>query len=369
MEFLCYNNEEHKSFMVKINKLKVLYKRYEGVLIPLALFFGFATDVLTFRLIQFTTSMVFLLCHFIFAGLNIAVINYFKDKKPESKITSYWNLFAPLFVQFSFGNLFSGFLIFYSKSGSFFASWPFLLVVVALLIGNEIARRYDVGPAIQIGAYFFALFSYFNLAFPYIFKRLDLIVFFASGFLSLVVISFFIHHLSNYSKTVKEELKTLKWVVSGVFLIVNFLYFSNLIPPIPLTLKDVGLYHEIERINDNYRVVTEESGIFNFGREIRNIRSDVDRLYFYSAIYAPPEMNLKVVHRWEKRTDNGWEVRARIPFNIYGGRDIGYRWYSYYSVEPGLWRVAVETERGQIVGRSRFEVRRSNEGERVIRDI
>ena len=357
--------------MLKINRLKVLYKRYEGVLIPLALFFGFATDILTFRLIEFTTSMVFLLCHILFAGLNIAVINYFKDKKPQNKYTSFWNLFAPLFVQFSFGNLFSGFLIFYSKSGSFFASWPFLLVVIGLLVGNEVARRYDVGPAIQIGAYFFALFSYFNLAFPYIFKRLDLIIFFASGFLSLAVISFFIHHLANYAETVRKELKALKWTVIGIFLAMNFLYFSNLIPPIPLTLKDVGVYHNIERVNDNYRVITEDpQQFFSIGREVRHIRGEASRLYFYSAVYAPSGMNLSVVHRWEKRNDEkGWETRARIPFNIQGGRDIGYRWYSYYNTDPGVWRVTTETERGQIIGRKRFEIKTSINGNRVVKEI
>ena len=357
--------------MSKLKRLKVLYKRYEGVLIPLALFFGFATDVLTFRLIEFTTSMVFLLCHLIFAGLNIVVINYFKDKRPESKFTSYWNLFAPLFVQFSFGNLFSGFLIFYSQSGSFFASWPFLLVVIGLLAGNEIARRYDVGPSIQIGAYFFALFSYLNLALPYISKRLGWGIFFISGILSLLIIVSFIYYLSKYSKTVKKEMKTLKRVVGGVFIIMNLLYFQNLIPPIPLTLKDIGVYHSIERINDNYRVITEEpGGFFGVGREVRHISSERDRIYLYSAINAPSGMNLNLVHEWQKRTDQrGWETRARIPFNIQGGRDIGFRWFSYYNVDPGLWRVTIQTEGGQVIGRKNFKIKRSENGNRILNTI
>lgn len=360
--------------MVSLNRLKILYKRYEGYLIPLALFFGFATDVLTFRLIEFTTSMLFLLGHLLFAGLNIVVINYFKDKKPENRFTSYWNLFAPLFVQFSFGNLFSGFLIFYSQSGSFFASWPFLLVVIALLIGNEVSRRYDVGPEIQLGAYFFALFSYLNLALPYIFRRLDLFIFFTSGALSLAVIFIFIKQLSKYAKNVNESGKSLKLTIGGIFLLVNILYFSNLIPPIPLTIRDIGVYHQIERINDNYRVVSEECPNFDgclFTREVRSIASERQTIYFYSAIYAPSQMNMGVVHKWQRysREEGGWITEARIPFNIRGGRDIGFRWYSYYSAGEGLWRVSVQTERGQTIGRKSFHIVSNEEPTRIIKEI
>ncbi len=357
--------------MISLNRLKVLYKRYEGYLIPLALFFGFATDILTFRLIEFTTSMLFLLGHLLFAGLNIVVINYFEDKLPQKKITSFWKLFAPLFLQFSFGNLFSGFLIFYSRSGSFFASWPFLLMVAALLIGNEVARRYDVGPAIQLGAYFFALFAYFNLALPYIFKRLNLVMFLISGILSFVLISVFIHFLSKYAKRVKKENGFLIKTIVGFFVLMNFLYFSNLIPPIPLTLKDVGVYHSIERINDSYEVTAEECQNWDrclFTREKRHITVDRQPIYFYSATYAPPEMDMRVVHEWQKydRDENGWITQARIPFDITGGREIGFRWYSYYNADPGLWRVNVQTERGQTIGRKSFHIVQDGEVSKTI---
>ncbi len=269
--------------MTRINRLKVLYKRYEGLLIPLALLFGFLTDILTFRLIEFTTSMFFLFGHFLFAGTNIVAVNYFKENNPQTKITSYWKLFAPLFIQFSFGNLFSGFLIFYFQSGSFFASWPFLFVVTGLLIGNEIARRHDVGPAIQIGAYFFALFAYFNLALPFLLKRLNLSIFIASGLISLVVIFVFIYCLSRYIKLIKEDQKTLKITIAVIFLLMNFLYFSNLIPPIPLTIRDVGVYYSIQRVNDNYRVVAEECQNWDncfFTREKIHISSSRQPIYF-----------------------------------------------------------------------------------------
>ncbi|MGM0439147.1 MAG: DUF2914 domain-containing protein [Patescibacteria group bacterium] len=348
--------------MGKLKRLKVLYRRYEGLLIPLALFSGFATDLLTFKLIRFETSIFFLFGHLLFAGINIVVINYFKNNKPANNITSYWKLFAPLFVQFSFGNMFSGFLIFYSQSGSIFASWPFLLVIIGLLIGNEVVRRYDLGPEVQIGAYFFALFAYFNLALPYIFKVLNVPMFLISGLISLLVISVFLYVLTNYIEEIRNEKNKLYMTVTGIFVLVNILYFTNMIPPIPLTLKGTGVYHSIDRIDDNYEVVTEKCQNWDkclFTREIRNISEPPQSIYFYSAVYSPPEMDLEIAHRWQKYNDDQgeWETEARIPFQLQGGRDIGFRWYSYYTVSPGLWRVVVETRNGQVIGRDSFYIK------------
>lgn len=347
--------------MKKLKKLKVLYKRYEGVLIPLALFFGFATDILTFRLVRFTTSMVFLLGHLFFAAINIVVVNYFKEKTPKKRVISYWVLFAPLFVQFSFGNLFSGFLIFYFESGSFFASWPFFLVLISLLVGNEIARRRDMGPVVQIGAYFFALFAYLNLALPYILKRLTPTIFIISGLTSLILIFIFLYFLSRKVERIKKDVKTLGITVISIFLFINILYFSNLIPPIPLTMRDVGIYHEIQRINDNYLVKTEECQSWDncfFSSKKRHIDASRARIYFYSAVYAPSGMDMTMVHRWQRKNEETgrWITKAEIPFNLYGGRSVGFRWYSYYTVNPGLWRVTIQTERGQVVGRKRFHI-------------
>ncbi len=360
--------------MIFFRKLKSFYIRYESYLIPAALFYGFATDILTFRLVSFDTSLFFLLGHLIFAAVNIGIVNHFKNKEVKGKFLSYWKLLAPLLIQFSFGNLFSGFLIFYSQSGSLFASWPFLLVLVLLLIGNEVARRYDLGPIVQIGVYFFALFSYFNLSFPYFFRRLDVTMFIISGFFSLFTVFLLTYILSDYVKEIKDERKKLWITIGSVFLVMNFLYFSNLIPPIPLTIQSSGIYHDIERLDDGYRVESEPCESWDrciFNREIRRITGERGRIYFYSAVYAPPGMDMTVTHRWEKYDEdqNRWVMEAIIPFYIRGGRDIGFRWYSYYTVRPGLWRVSTETDRGQVIGRKAFHVVQEINRSTIIEEI
>lgn len=356
--------------MLNFTKLKETYNKYEAYLIPGALLFGFLFDLFTSSVVDFSTAVFFLLGHLLFAGINILAINYFKEKGVRGKLGSYWSFVAPLFVQFSFGNLFSWFLIFYWRSGSFFASWPFLLVFVLLMIGNELGRRFNLRPFVRISVYFFALFSYFNLAFPYLFKALNIAVFFFSGLVSLLLVYAFISFLSKYSKQVKEE-KELLWVGIGfVFIFMNILYFANLIPPIPLSLNDVGVYHNIEKAGKNYRVSKQKCQNWDrciFTKKKEYITGPRETMYLYSAVHAPEDMNLKVAHEWQKYDpDQGWETKTRIPYKIRGGSEGGFRWYSYYLVSEGTWRVSIESKTGQIIGRKKFVVERTDEKPELI---
>ncbi len=355
--------------MERLRKLKNFYNRYERWLIPGALLFGFITDVLTFRFIHFTAAMILLFGHLLFIGTNISIINLYEARKVAGKFFSYWRVLAPLFLQYSFGNLFSAFLIFYSYSGSFYASWPFIIVIVFLMIGNEIFRKYNIRPSIQISVYFFALFSYLNLLLPNLFNDLSTVIFVGSGILSLGLIALFIVILSGYANPVNQKKKLLSFSVGGIFVLMNVFYFFNLIPPIPLSLQDVGAYHDIRRVNDNYKVVTEDCGGWFycfFYHERRHIPRENQRLYLYSAVFAPEGMELEVSHRWQKldEENNKWKTIADIPFVVTGGRDIGYRWYTYYNVSPGRWRVVIRTKRGQVIGVKNFYVIQK---ERVVR--
>lgn len=347
--------------MKRLKALKIFYEKYERYLIPGALLFGFITDVLTFRYINFTTAMILLAGHLIFIGSNITIINFYEAKRIAGKFFSYWRVLAPLFLQYSFGNLFSAFLIFYSHSGSFFASWPFIVTIIFLMIGNEIFRKYNIRPSIQISVYFFAIFSYLNLLLPNIFKNLSASLFVISGVLSVIYIVLFTIILSNNTSQVKTKKKIILTSILLIFSSMNVFYFLNLIPPIPLSIKDIGAYHNIERKNNNYVVKTEDCGSFFscfFYHDKRHIVSTRQKIYLYSNIYAPSEMDLTVIHQWQKYnyTTKKWETKATIPFDIYGGREIGYRWYTFYTVSPGYWRVNVKTEKGQTIGRANFYI-------------
>jgi hypothetical protein len=68
-------------------------------------------------------------------------------------------------------------------------------------------------------------------------------------------------------------------------------------------------------------------------------------------------VRVPVHHVWSRKTPSGWVRTDRIAFQIAGGRQGGYRGYTVKSgVVPGEWRVEVETETGQTLGRIDFTV-------------
>jgi len=363
-----------KKSMTKLEKLRRFYNRYERYLIPGALVFGFITDVLTFDFLDFNLAMLLLLGQLLLVGANISVINLYEEKVVSGKIFSYWRVLAPVLLQYSFGNLFSAFLIFYSHSGSLFASWPFIVIVVFLMIGNEVFRKYNVRPTIQIGVYFFAIFSYLNILLPHLLKDLGAGIFIASGLIALFLVTLFIHILSIYTFRVDDKKRALSFCIGGIFCLMNFLYFFNFIPPIPLSMREIGVYHDIERVDSGYRVVTEKddplwrSLLFY---ERRHIPSETQIIYVFSAVYAPEEMELEVAHEWQRFNEQKrkFETIAEIPFTVRGGNDEGYNWFTYYNAYPGRWRVNVRTREGHIIERRDFYVIREQEVPRIIKEI
>ncbi|MBB3142693.1 DUF5924 family protein [Halomonas organivorans] len=79
-------------------------------------------------------------------------------------------------------------------------------------------------------------------------------------------------------------------------------------------------------------------------------------LYAYTAIHAPRGLKEEVVHEW--RHDG--ELVDRIPLEIQGGREEGYRAWTHKRHFPespaGRWRIDVMTASGQRIGVLRFRV-------------
>ena len=141
----------------------------------------------------------------------------------------------------------------------------------------------------------------------------------------------------------------------------NVMYFANVIPPIPLSLREAGVYHSVERLEDNkYELQQEEQSFLEKITPGQKIHiTDGGKVYVFSSIFAPADLKANIIHRWEYYNPKleKWVVRDRLSFPIKGGRDAGYRGFSVKSnVEPGKWRVSVETERGQVMGIIKFEI-------------
>lgn len=150
-------------------------------------------------------------------------------------------------------------------------------------------------------------------------------------------------------------------LILGIFALINFLYFTNLIPPIPLSLKNAGVYHSINKnVYGNYDVTYENNGWKDYFKLYPDFNKVAGMpIYAFSAIFSPTNLNINVIHEWQyfDKTNGKWITDMSINLSLIGGRDGGFRTYSMRSnLNPGKWRVNIKTERGQIIGRLKFNL-------------
>jgi hypothetical protein len=140
---------------------------------------------------------------------------------------------------------------------------------------------------------------------------------------------------------------------------INVFYFLNVLPPIPLAMESIGIYHHIEHSGGVYRASGEPlPWTAKFGiAPVIHIKAGAP-LYAFSAVYAPIKLKTKIVHRWQFHDpDKGWIDMGTIAFPITGGRDNGYRGFTVKShLKEGRWRVDVDTVDDRVIGRIEFYV-------------
>lgn len=348
--------------MFSFEKLRAFVIKYERHFSAGALAGGFVVDTLTFQRIDFLFGHAMLFLYLFIAAASIIFMNARAAGRWTNRFSEKASPFFPVFAQYAFGGLFSAFAIFYTKSASLAASWPFLLFIFALLIGNETFRTRYQRFGFQITLFFIVLFSFLIFYLPVVLGKMGAGMFLLSGAASLVISALFVWCVLRVAPVEKERGKNI--AVSGIaisFLLINAMYFTNIIPPIPLALQDVGVYYSIARTADGqYKLVGEKKELLDMFRPTRPVSLPPgEPLYFYSAVFAPTKLQTTIVHRWQyfDDTKDDWVTASDIAFSISGGRGLGYRGYSIKTaLFPGLWRVQVVTERGQVVGQVKFNI-------------
>lgn len=70
-------------------------------------------------------------------------------------------------------------------------------------------------------------------------------------------------------------------------------------------------------------------------------------------------MTAELEHRWEVRDAQGWRQVSRIRFQSSGGRDQGFRGFSWVlNPQAGQWRLVVAVQDGRTIGVLGFNVER-----------
>lgn len=345
-----------------MEKIKHLFEKYESIISPATLIGGFIFDFLTLQRVDFFTDNIFIIMYLVFSGASIIIMDLYDDGKLQNKFTENLYEFLPFILQFCFGGLFSAFVIFYSKSAALFTSGAFVFIMIFFLVGNEFFKKHYSKLIFQTGIYFLAIFSFSIYFIPVLFKEMGAVIFIISGLVSLFVIGVFIFIV--YWLTPEKYLESHKIVVVvvlGTYAVLNILYFKNIIPPIPLSLKEGDVYHLIEKkANGTYEVTGERDKLrekFGLSQNL-HLRAG-DPAYVFSSIFAPTDLDTTITHNWQHfdAAKGEWVSASKISFPITGGRSDGYRGFSMKrNLEAGKWRVDITTSRGQVIGRVRFDI-------------
>ncbi len=342
-------------------KYKEFYKRNERYIIGGALLFGFIIDNFTLTRIDLLFENIVLGVYLVIALLSIIFINFYEEGILKTRFFEKVRFIAPIAMQFAFGALFSGFVIFYSRSATLASSWPFILLLVALLIGNEFFKKKYARFTFRMSIFFTALFSFLIFYIPVITKSIGVPIFILSGIISIALMVLLVKFLKFFIPTrIKKSKNALTWSVGSIFILINVFYFTNIIPPIPLSLKEASAHYYIERtVDNNYLAISEVEKWYDFLIPNNTVYvSSGEPVYVFSSVFAPTRLNTEIYHKWQyyDEEQKEWIESNKIGFGISGGRDGGYRGYTVKSNVPvGQWRVDVVTKRNQLLGRVKFE--------------
>jgi hypothetical protein len=335
--------------------------RHERSLSAVSMIGGFAFDNYVYRRIDLPNTQALFVGYLAIAGLAIILLHWLAARAAAGKAMPRWHSILPMATQFTLGALWSGFLVFYSRSAVLTESWPFLLVLIAIFIGNEIFRHYHSRLVFTSILYAFALFSYFIVTVPIFTHTVGPFTFLISGLLAFCVFIFFLNIVRWAGQ---EQWRSARLqVMAGsalVYATLTAFYFTGTLPPLPIALVDKGVFHFVKRAGDVYQAQGEtQEWMTRLGEPPTLHIAPGQPVYVYSAVFAPIKLSTRITHRWRhyNRIRHKWQTISNVSFTINGGRDGGYRNYTIqHKVWDGDWRVDVRNADGRIIGRIPFHV-------------
>lgn len=338
------------------------YARFERPISSLSLVGGFVFNVLTLKRVDLFLENFWIISHLLVVAICIVWINMMGNEDECEKNPVKAHFWLVNILQFFFGGLLSTFLVFYFRSSDLSSSWPFFVILTLAFWANESLKRQYARLSFQISLFYLSLFLFTIFFVPVIKHQIGPEIFLFSGVVSLIIIGLFLIILAFVAREkFAQSAKIVFPAIAGIFIAVNVLYFFNLIPPIPLSLKDGGVYHSVTKDPDgNYVLQYEDMGWLRHMTLYPDFHFKTGSpVYVYTAVFSPPSFNTAIVHEWqyEDPKTRSWTDRDRIVLSVVGGREGGFRTYSMKTgMDSGRWRVTVATLKGRVIGRVRFNV-------------
>jgi hypothetical protein len=351
----------HSELLMVLNRVNHLYQKH-GKWIPIASFFaGFVFDMIMLRRIDDVKVILQQALYLLIASALIGVELIEEDRELSSpKILNRVWKYREALLHFLLGTLLNSYTIFYFKSASAITSFFFIVLLIALLTLNEFKRFGKSQTQVHVAFLSLCLISYLVSLAPTLLGFIGAVPFLCALASSIVLFSgyfkFIRRRLDGSPKLLKSHLLYPYAVIQIVFVI---LYFIHAIPPVPLSVKYMGIYHGVQKTEDGWELAyTRPVWKFWEHGDQTFLARPGDEIYCYAQIFSPTRFKDRLQVRWlYKDAKSGWLSSDAIPLPVVGGREEGYRAVTKKSnFQPGTWRVQVETLDDQEIGRIGFEV-------------
>jgi len=337
---------------------------------------GFLWDWLTLGRVDRLYDIILLSAYFFLLSFCIYLYNCIGYSIWQHKFLKTYQNYLPLIIQFFFGGLTSAYVIYFSRSVSLSKTASFFVILVLLFFANEIFKKRISNLYLQFGIYSFVSYTFFAYMIPVLIAKLNPFIFTMSGMISLSMTFFLVYIIYKTKHKIKLDTFKIKLltVIFSVYGLITLFYFFKLIPPVPLALNQSIVAYAIEKKDNRYQVTYDAGKWYMFWKEYKselNINK-TDEIYVFTSIFAPTDLDKKIFHLWKKYNSKTktWDVTDKIGFSIIGGRNNGFRGYTFkQNITEGEWEVEVITEEGLIIGIIDFNLVDKEPKSRQLRTI
>lgn len=340
-------------FLARFFKLDITLS-LKNFLPVIAFFGGFLWDALTIGRQINPSDLCFLAAYLLAAGLILYWMGHKSHvhglmtevQQLEVSHRPDWQKKAPTFIlQFLFGSLFSALFILYFKSSNHFLALFWSLGLGFLLVANEYIDHHYHRFTLTWALFGLCAILVFNFILPFIVGSIYAIWFYLSTLAGAV--------LTHYLRKKTPGCPGRAWPVWAIAGALSLAYTLDFIPPVPLVEREMHLGLNLEKRNGEMLLSVEHAPWYKPWRLLSNELHvpEGERVYCVSTVFAPRGISATLYHRWEHYDEKqGWQSASRIGFGLSGGRNGGFRGYTYkQNIQSGQWRVKVETENGRTL--------------------
>jgi Protein of unknown function (DUF2914) len=342
------------------------FKERHHLAFEVAFFFcGFLFDVVLLHRIDSTPllihqgSYLVLSCGLIFWDHRLLV----HGREPPGvwgKIASY-RLWV---MHFFLGTLLNAFMVFYFRASSGVLAFVFLVGLSVIMVANELPRFRALGPVVRVLLLSFSITSYLAYLLPVVWGRLHAWQYVVSVALGSAGTFGLWKLFTTFTHDPQWTFK--RAVVPGLVLqgVLLGLYLLNAIPPVPLSLKHIGIYSKVEPTKDavgrrHYELSYQPAPVWEWWKAQDDTFVGVvgDKAFAFVRIFAPTKFSDQVRFAWDYDDPvKGWQPRgAPYETTLSGGNEEGFRTFAYSTLgRPGKYRVRVLTVDDREIGRKTF---------------